>query len=48
MADSRHFPVLRAEGFDARDDDVARLLPPGHEHINAPATPSPCPGWWQW
>ena len=25
---------LRAEGFDVRDDDVARLSPLGHEHIN--------------
>lgn len=25
---------LRAEGFDVRDEDVARLSPLGHEHIN--------------
>ena len=25
---------LRLEGFDVRDDDVARLSPLGHEHIN--------------
>jgi hypothetical protein len=25
---------LRAERFDVRDDDVARLSPLGHEHIN--------------
>jgi hypothetical protein len=25
---------LRAEGFDVRDDDVARLSPLGFEHIN--------------
>jgi hypothetical protein len=25
---------LRAEGFDVRDADVARLSPLGHEHIN--------------
>ena len=25
---------LRAEGIDVRDDDVARLSPLGHEHIN--------------
>ncbi len=25
---------LRAEGFDVRDEDVARLSPLGFEHIN--------------
>ena len=25
---------LRSEGFEVRDDDVARLSPLGHEHIN--------------
>jgi hypothetical protein len=25
---------LRAEGFDVRDEDVARLSPLGHEHLN--------------
>ena len=25
---------LRAEGFDVRDEDIARLSPLGHEHIN--------------
>ena len=25
---------LRAEGFDVRDEDVARLSPLGHEHVN--------------
>jgi hypothetical protein len=25
---------LRAEGFDVRDEDLARLSPLGHEHIN--------------
>ena len=25
---------LRAEGFDVRDEDVARLSPLGYEHIN--------------
>ena len=25
---------LRKEGFDVRDEDVARLSPLGHEHIN--------------
>jgi len=25
---------LRAEGFPVRDEDVARLTPLGHEHIN--------------
>lgn len=25
---------LRAEGYDVRDEDVARLSPLGHEHIN--------------
>ena len=25
---------LRAEGFDVRDDDVARLSPLAHQHIN--------------
>jgi hypothetical protein len=25
---------LRAEGFNVRDEDVARLSPLGHEHIN--------------
>lgn len=25
---------LRAEGFDLRDDDVQRLSPLGHDHIN--------------
>ena len=27
-------PQLRAEGFPVRDEDVARLTPLGHEHIN--------------
>ena len=26
--------LLRAEGFDVRDEDVARLSPLGHEHVN--------------
>jgi Tn3 transposase DDE domain len=25
---------LRAEGFDVRDEDVARLSPLGHGHLN--------------
>jgi hypothetical protein len=25
---------LRAEGFEVRDEDLARLSPLGHEHIN--------------
>ena len=25
---------LRHDGFDVRDEDVARLSPLGHEHIN--------------
>ena len=25
---------LRAEGYDVREEDVARLSPLGHEHIN--------------
>jgi hypothetical protein len=25
---------LRREGFEVRDEDVARLSPLGHEHIN--------------
>ena len=26
--------LLRAEGFDVRDEDVARLSPLGNEHVN--------------
>jgi TnpA family transposase len=38
---------LRREGFEVRDEDVVRLSPLAHEHVNMlGATPSPCPSRW--